>query len=233
MTTPRVTSLKPTKKDERRISVCVDRQHMATISDRSLSRLVDEVGLAVDATWTPELEEAVILAAGVDKAMKQSLNRLGRRAMSRRQLDDKLKQLEHPALVREVVLDRLTDLGLLDDTAYAAALVRSVSRGRPAGPRLLQQKLRQKGVDQKTAEAAITEHAPDQATQREQAAKLAETRLRTMKRLEPDARRRRLYGLLARRGFEGDVIQDVMEQLADAIQHQDDADQDDTQEAWE
>ena len=50
------------------------------------------------------------------------------------------------------------------------------------------------------------------------AVELARKKLRGMQRLDLDTRKRRLYGLLARRGFNPDTISSVMAELADEIQ---------------
>lgn len=209
-----VLALTPTAHDPNRMSVRVGVENgkgrvKATLN---VSRIV-ELGLFVGQAWTEELAQAVVDEATYDKAMRQAMHAIGRKATSRRELDLKLIKREHSPALRERVLDRLTELGLLDDKAFAHALVRQTVRGKPAGPRLLKQKLSQKGVPQKIAEEAVAAEQPDEATQRTQAFALAEKRLASMSKLEPLAQKRRIYGLLARRGFEMDVVQDVMDRL--------------------
>ena len=82
-----------------------------------------------------------------DKAMRDAMRRLARRAMSRGQVRDKLRTLGHGAAVIDRVLARLDELELIDDAAFGRMLIDETRRARPAGPRLLQQKLRQKGLD--------------------------------------------------------------------------------------
>ncbi len=206
---PAITSLTPTQRDPNRVSVKVDRKHLATLSVRS----VDELGLRVGLSCGPALREAIEQAGLVDKAMKQAMNRLDRRALTRFELDRKLKKLEHDDTTRRAVLDRLESLGLLDDRAYAEALVRSITRTRPAGPKLLKQKLWQKGVPQKIAEAVLAEAGPDAESQAEQAIAFAQKKAASMERLDAATRKRRLYGQLARRGFDRDAIDAAMQSI--------------------
>ena len=118
--------------------------------------------------------------------------------------------------MRERVLDRLESLKLLDDEAFGRMVIRSELSRKAAGPRLLSQKLWQKGIDRKLAERLIAE-AVRPGDQTEEATELARRRLRTMARLDPAARKRRLYGLLARRGFGPDTIDAVMRALAQEL----------------
>ena len=152
-----------------------------------------------------------------DKALQQALNRLNRRAMSRHDLDFKLKKLGYEQSVRQSVLDRLTEMGCLDDRAYGRALIDATMRLKPAGPQLLRQKLFQKGIDRSLIEKLVGE-ATDAQDLAPGAVELARKKLRTMQRLDIQTRKRRLYGLLARRGFNPDTISSVMAELGDEIQ---------------
>ena len=53
----------------------------------------------------------------------------------------------------------------------------------------------------------------DRSDEREAAEALARKKVRTMARLEPHVRRRRLAGALARRGFGSDVVSDVLREV--------------------
>lgn len=206
---PCITALSPTKRDPSRVSIKVGRKHIATLSQK----LVGELGLAVGQSWDDALADRVEAATVYDQAMRKALNRLNHRAMSRGQLDRKLRELEFDEPTRTAVLDRLAELRLLDDEAFGRALIRETLARKPAGPRLLQQKLYQKGLPRELIDRLVAEATADSDDQREQATRFAETKLRSMQRLDLATRKRRLYGQLARRGFSPDVIRDVMEKV--------------------
>lgn len=205
----RITAIAPTKRDPDRASIRVDAKHVATVSYKH----VNQLGLHVGQAWTPELADQVAQAALYDKAMKRAMNRLNRRAMSRRELDRKLKELEFDEGTRERVLDRLTELNLLNDEAFGRAVVRETMSRKAAGKRLLQQKLFQKGIDRKLADR-ILDDSLDPEDQAAQALTLASKRLKSLARFDAPTRKRRLYGLLARRGFDPDTIDQTMRALA-------------------
>lgn len=205
---PRITALKPTKRDPDRVSVHVDGRAAATLHVRSVSELGLTVGQSCDAALLARLQQA----AGVDKAVQQSLRRLSSRMLSRGQLDRKLRELGHDEAARAGAIERLERVGLLDDRAYAEALVRQLKRRRPAGPRLLRQKLYEKQIDPKLIDAVLAAER-DAGGDAAAALELARTRLRQLGRLDPPARKRRVYALLARRGFEADAIDDALSRL--------------------
>jgi regulatory protein len=208
-----ITSIKPTQRDPKRVMVRVGRKVVATLAH---SKVV-EMGLHVGQVWDDALAEQVGHAAVFDKALKQAMNRLNRRAMSRHDLDFKLKKLDYAQAVRERVLDRLTEMGFLDDEAYGRALIDATMRRKPAGPQLLRQKLFQKGIDRSLIERLVGE-ATDAQDLAPGAVELARKKLRTMQRFDLQTRKRRLYGLLARRGFNPDTISSVMAELSDEIE---------------
>lgn len=205
----RITGIVPSKRSADRSVVRVGGRGVATLSNQRVA----ELGLHVGQAWTPALEAQVAEAKEYDTAMRKAMNRLGARAMSRRTLDKKLKDLEFPDAVRQRVLDRLESLKLLDDEAFARMVIRSELSRKAAGPRLLSQKLWQKGIDRKLADRLIAE-AVEPLDQSEEAAELARRKLKSMSRLDPVARKRRIYAMLARRGFGPDTIDAALRLLA-------------------
>ena len=211
---PRITAIKPSARHPDRAAIHVAGRAVATLP----TRLIADLGLQCDQPWTDSLARQVEQASQVDQAMRRAINRLNRRALSRRDLDRKLKQLDFDQPIREKVLDRLTELNYLDDRALGRALIRDIMLRKPAGPRLLRQKLFQKGLDADLIDQLIDETTQDTDAV-DQCRQLARTRLAGMSRLDTAARQRRLWGLLARRGYESDTINQAMQSLAREIHH--------------
>jgi regulatory protein len=147
------------------------------------------------------------------------LRQLAMSPKSRKQLRDKLRQRNCPDDVAEAVLDRMAELGLVDDEAYAGMLVRSQQAGRGLAKRALARELRTKGVDDETARATLEAIDPD--AERDQAERLVAKRLKAMHGLEPLVQTRRLAGMLARKGYPADLAMTVIRAaIADAPEHQ-------------
>ncbi len=127
------------------------------------------------------------------------LDALTGQARSRKELRDKLAKKDVPDDLAERLLDRFTEVGLVDDEAFARSWVESRQRSRGLARRALAQELRRKGVDDETARTALDDLDPDQE---EQAARLlVRKKLRSMRGVGHATATRRLAGLLARKGY--------------------------------
>lgn len=154
-----------------------------------------------------------------DWARQIVLRQLTAAPRSRSQLEQVLRRKDCPADVAAAVLDRMEEVGLVDDEAYAGMLVRSQQAGRGLARRALAQELRRKGVDDDTARAALDDVDP--AAEEERARELVARRLRTMHGLDPLVQTRRLAGMLARKGYGADVAMRVVrEAVREAPEHQ-------------
>jgi regulatory protein len=104
-------------------------------------------------------------------------------------------------------IERLAELGVLDDEAFARAWVESRDRARPRGERALRSELFRKGIDRQLADDVLEEREqvrPD--ADAEAGARLLERHASALARIpDPRARRQRAYALLARNGFDPDV----------------------------
>ncbi len=154
-----------------------------------------------------------------DWARQIVLRQLTAAPRSRSQLVQALRKKDCPDDVATAVLDRMEEVGLVDDGAYAGMLVRSQQAGRGLATRALRQELRKKGVDDDTAAAALAEVDPH--AEEERARQLVAKKLRTMHGLEPVVQTRRLAGMLARKGYDAELTMRVVrEAVREAPEHQ-------------
>ncbi|MCE1180221.1 MAG: recombination regulator RecX [Micrococcales bacterium] len=153
-----------------------------------------------------------------DVARRIVLRQLTGSPKSRAQLEEALRKRNCPDDVASRVLDRMSEVGLVDDEAYAAMLVRSKQSSRGLARRALRQELRTKGVDDATADAVLAD-VPD-ADEEERARELVAKRLRSMHGLDATVQTRRLAGMLARKGYPpGLAMRVVREAVAEAPEH--------------
>ncbi|MGV1028617.1 MAG: regulatory protein RecX [Dermatophilaceae bacterium] len=138
---------------------------------------------------------------------------------SRAELASRLRRRGCPDDVAETVLDRMTEVGLVDDATYAEMLVQSRRRTKGLSDAALRRELREKGVDDRLAAEAIGRADP--STERARAQELVERALRTMTGLEPQVQARRLAAMLARRGYGADTAYPVIRDAVNAAaEHQ-------------
>jgi regulatory protein len=140
---------------------------------------------------------------------------------TRQQLADLLTKRGIPDDAAEAVLDRFTEVGLIDDAAFARAWVSSRQAGRGLARRALSAELRAKGVEPEVAAEAVDE--VDDDDERVAARRLVERRLGAMRRLDRATATRRLMGMLARKGYSGGMAAAVIREVLDGIAEEDTA----------
>jgi regulatory protein len=120
----------------------------------------------------------------------------------------------------EGCLERLLDLGILDDEAFARAWVESRDRARPRGERALRAELRGKGIDRQVVDDVMDARTEEQpAADGEAARRVLERHASALSRVaDPRARRQRAYALLARSGFDSET---AIEAIAAATERPD------------
>jgi regulatory protein len=147
------------------------------------------------------------------------LRQLAMGPRTRRQLEDKLRERGCEPEVARRVLDRMGEVGLVDDEAYAEMFVRSRQETKGLAADALRHELRGKGVADDVIASALEEIDPER--EKEQARALVARRLRTMRGLDRDVQTRRLAGFLARKGYGSGVSYQVIREAVDGLpEHQ-------------
>lgn len=110
-------------------------------------------------------------------------------------------------------------VGLVDDAAYTAMLIRSRQAGRGLARRALAHELRQRGIDDETARDAL--ETIDPHAEEERARGLVAKRLPSLAGLDANVQTRRLAGMLARKGYPADLTaRVVLDAVREAAEHQ-------------
>jgi regulatory protein len=133
---------------------------------------------------------------------------------TRQQLADMLAQKDIPEHAAGTVLDRLTEVGLIDDAEFARAWVSSRQAGRGLARRALSAELRAKGVDPDVAAEAVDVVGDDD--ERVSARRLVDRKVGAMRRLDRTTATRRLMGMLARKCYSGGLAAAVVREALDS-----------------
>jgi regulatory protein len=127
------------------------------------------------------------------------LRLLTTRPRSRVELAGALRRRGIPEEVGEQVLDRLGELGLVDDAALADAVVYSGHNHRGLGRRALNTELRRRGVPDEVVREAVVVVRPEDEERR--ARELVRRKLRTNTAREMSSVTRKLAAMLIRKGY--------------------------------
>jgi regulatory protein len=133
------------------------------------------------------------------EAQRICLQLLTARPRSRAELADALRMRGIPEEVGEPVLDRLSEVGLVDDASFAESTVQSGHRHRGLGRRALRAELGRRGVPDEIANQVLEGVRPEDEEQR--ARELVRRKLRSSTGRDASTLARKLGGMLARRGY--------------------------------
>jgi regulatory protein len=148
-------------------------------------------------------------------ALDVAVRYLASRPRSRWEVERRLRRAGIEGTEITAALDRLSELGYLDDAAFARWWGEQRDRHRPRGRRMVEAELRQHGVRSDVIEAYRTEHAaPERAPEdaalpgsEDERARIALARHLRGRPLPDDARAiARIGAFLMRRGFDPDTV---------------------------
>lgn len=191
----RIERIEPSRHRRGRILLFLEDGACLKITERELLEFSLRAGDELDGGALKRLKEA----AGVSNIRAKAAELIGRRALSRRELERKLREKGASMEEAQDAAAWLESLGALDDAAYAAMLVRHcVEKG--DGPARIREKLREKGVPKALWAEALEALPPDG----DQMDAFLSRKLRG--RIPDEAEKRRLTAALLRRGFPWEEI---------------------------
>jgi regulatory protein len=206
----KITALETQKRDPNRVNVHLDGEYAF-----SLARIV-AAWLQVGQELEAQKIEALQAQDASERAYQQAMLFLSYRARSTAEIRQNLKRHKLPPEAIEETIERLKAEKLADDGQFAKAWVENRSTFRPRSRMALSVELRQKGIPEEAARAALTD--VDEETLAYDAAL---KRARRLESLEWNEFRTKLSQYLGRRGFSYAVAASVVSRTWDEIHKQD------------
>lgn len=145
-------------------------------------------------------------------AYEAALTALEKSAKTAEEIKKTLLRKGYVEPVCDAIIERLTEVRLIDDKAYAERMVELKSE-KPIGVYALRRKLRMKGIDEDIAEEALEQIDDEQ--QQHAAREMARKLSRRYAAIDPREARQKLSQALARRGFSWDSISAALDGLFD------------------
>ena len=198
----KISAIKRQVKRADRYSIFVDGKYAFSLSEAALIEQRLASGQEIDATQLRQLKDA----AGLDKAYGQVLRYVVLRPRSEGELRDyyRRKQIDEDAAAP--ITQRVRDLGLLDDLAFAKAWVANRRLLKSVSQRRIALELKQKRVAPDIIRQVLEDDDTDERTALREL--VAKKRARY-----PDERKLMQY--LARQGFGYDDIKTVLSETED------------------
>jgi len=198
----KITALQPQRRDKRRVSVFLDGNYLFGLSHDTVAALGLSVGREVDRADLDRIAREEQLY----EARQYAFLLLSYKARTTSELRQRLTRKGYSPDVISHTLQRLTELKMIDDAGFARRFTEDRVTIGHKGKWRIRGELLKRGVAKEHIEDALATAPDETAAARE----VAEKYLSRNRRLEPDVLKRRLYALLARRGFSPDTIRKVM-----------------------
>jgi regulatory protein len=206
-----ITALEIQKKNKQRVNVYIDDEYLFSLS------LDDAARLRKGQTLTDAEIDALKGDDAIKKAMERAARLLASRPRSTQEIIRSLSAKETPPSVIDAAIAKLTELGYVDDRAFAAFWVQGrTTSSKPSSPKAIRYELRQKGVADAIIADVLGDVDADDSAYR--AAHARGVRLRGRTRAEF---RQNLSGFLARRGFPYSVVKPAVTRVIEALETDD------------
>ncbi len=202
-----ITALRENPRKPGRYAVHVDGKSVAIVN----AAYLHDAGLRAGKVIDEAAGDRLLIAARKLEAFDRAAAALGRRARSAHELERWLLQRGFDRADVADAVQRLTEVGAIDDSQFARAFARSRALGKGMSRRRLAQELARRGVDRRMADAAIAEVLEEESVdERALLEAAARKKLAVLRGQEPETVRKRLYGYLARRGYDASDIAAVI-----------------------
>lgn len=212
-----ITAIEVQKHHAHRFNVYLDGQYAFPVSEQVLVDFTLHKGQELDANQIKQ----ITAADAASRAYSQALDYLSHQLRTTKEVRAALRKRDVPPEVIETVCTRLKEQHLLDDQEYANSYVRTVARTELKGPRVIRQKLQQRGITVPAIEQALTQFPPEQ--QVANALTLAQKLARRYRNKPTRLRQTKVKQGLLTAGFKGDTITQALAQFSPEVDEEHEA----------
>jgi regulatory protein len=201
-----ITRIEPQKRNPRRRSVFIDGKFAFGVNEEVISNLRLEKGEEINERDIKE----IIKQKGESEAKEAALRFLSFRRRTEKEVKDKLKKRGFDDKTIKNTIEKLKGYDLINDVEFATAWVKERLTYKPRGKKLLRQELWKKGIKKEIIDQVTEELCQDEE---KAASELLEKIKRRYRNLEPQVARRRMLGVLLRRGFSYEIAKSTFSSL--------------------
>lgn len=202
-----ITALTTQKRNQERINVFIDGAYAFSLDQMTAASL--SVGQFLSDAEIDSLQSSDDVAQALEKAVRY----LAARPRSISEVRQNLYKKDFDEAIIETVIDRLIDLGYVDDEAFAKFWVQNRDDHNPRGAKGLRYELKQKGIETAIIDRVLVDF--DAADAADRAARGQLYRYRNIS--DTSEFRRKMGGFLMRRGFNYEVVRSVIDTLIDEL----------------
>ncbi len=205
-----VTALEAQRRNKERVNVYLDGEFAFGLN------MLDAARLSRGQVLSDEEVAALRDRDEVAQAYDRAVGFLSFRPRSTAEIRRNLVEKETPDEVIEIVIARLLEQGYADDAAFTRFWVSNRMEFKPLSTRALRYELREKGIATDIIDEALAAVDPTEAAYR-----AAKDKARRLSGSTKQDFRKKVGGLLARRGFNYDTARTVIDQLIEELTEED------------
>ncbi len=205
---PTVTRISAQRRAANRRNVYLDGTFAFGCNLNVVARFRLREGLVLSPDEVAAIQQGEVRQDCFDTAIRSLESRLHGRSELKRKL--MAKEFGEPII--DGVLDDLQRMDYLDDARFARARAESAAKVKHHGRRRAMVELTRRGIPRDVADAALGAVFTKESSLAG-ATELAEKQAPRLKRLDPLVARRRLVGMLQRRGFDYDAVKPVVDRV--------------------
>jgi regulatory protein len=213
---PTVTRIAPQRRAANRRSVHLDGVFAFGCHLNAIARFRLQEGQTLSPEQVEQIQQGEVRQECFDAAIRSLESRLHGRAELKRKL--MAKEFGEPII--DAVLDDLQRMNYLDDARFARAKAESAAKVKHQGRRRAMVELSRRGISRDVADVALGAVFTKDASLAVATA-LAEKHAPRLRRLDPMVARRRLVGMLQRRGLDYDAIKPVVDRVLGSLAEED------------
>ena len=205
-----ITKLERQKKNHKRFNLYLDGEFYCGLYDDTLLKYGIASG---DEVTEKQIEEI----RGFDEYIygkKIAFDYLSYRIRTISEIRKRLKKAKLQDETINKVISHLKELKLVDDEAFARQLVAEKIKNTPSGKRMLEKKLYEMGIPKQVSDPVINELL-DEETEKALALKIYEKLILKLQGLGKPEARQKIFAKLASRGFNFDIINEIIREKAE------------------
>lgn len=222
-----ITQVEPQKKNPKRFNIFIDGAFAFGVDED----LVINQRLIVGKIIKPGGLDKLLYEVGVGKLMERIYGLFSVRSRSEKEVRDYLKNLSYKRKLKDkqslrdkslqdeiseasidLIIERLKQKNMLNDLEFAKVWVEGRRRSKQKSIRALKTELMQKGINREIVEEAVSSQSS--VVSEEELARLAlEKKIRIWENLPSEELKKKTIEFLLRKGFDYELIKDVVEKI--------------------
>ncbi|MCF6139308.1 recombination regulator RecX [Pseudalkalibacillus berkeleyi] len=208
----KITKITVQKKNKSRFNVFIDRGNGEEFGFGIDEEVYIQSKIRKGTELTEKEVKSLQLQDQFQKGLNMAMNYLSYRMRSMDEIRQYLIKKEFEPHTAESVIERIKELGYLDDMEFSKMFIRSKVMTTKKGPKALKQDLKQKGVDDLTIENALTIYTEEE--QVDEATKLVEKKAKQSKKLSEHALKQKIGQVLQQKGYAWSIIEQAIDKAS-------------------